>query len=157
MGRRRWASKKPFERKIREIILSVQIEKRYTKREIFTLYCNQIFFGHDAHGVEAAARLYLDKSASDVNLAEAALLAGIIQTPNRQSPFVNPAATEVRRNYVLDRMVEEGYVTQAEADEARTVPIEVKGRPGQIRIDRSALRRGGPAAPRGELRCAATL
>ena len=122
---------KTLERKIREIILSVQIEKRYTKREIFTLYCNQIFFGHDAHGVEAAARLYVNKSASDVNLAEAALLAGIIQTPNRQSPFVNPAAAEGRRHYVLDRMVEEGYITQAEADEARTVPIEVRGRPGR--------------------------
>ena len=124
-------AEKTWERKIREAILSVQIEKRYTKREILTLYCNQIFFGHDAHGVEAAARLYFGKSARDLDLEEAALLAGIIQTPNRQSPFVAPARAEGRRNYVLQRMAEEGYITQAEADEAQQRPIEVKGRLGR--------------------------
>ena len=122
---------KTWERKIREAILSIQIEKRYTKREILTLYCNQIFFGHDAHGVEAAARLYFDKSAMDLELEEAALLAGIIQTPNRQSPFVNPARAEGRRNYVLQRMADEGYLTQAEADKAKQKPLEVTRRPGQ--------------------------
>ena len=122
---------KTWERKIREAILSIQIEKRYTKREILTLYCNQIFFGHDAHGVEAAARLYFDKSARDLELEEAALLAGIIQTPNRQSPFVNPARAEGRRNYVLQRMADEGYLTQTEADKAKQRPLEVTRRPGQ--------------------------
>ena len=122
---------KTWDRKIREAILSIQIEKRYTKREILTLYCNQIFFGHDAHGVEAAARLYFDKSARDLELEEAALLAGIIQTPNRQSPFVNPARAEGRRNYVLQRMADEGYLTQTEADKAKQRPLEVTRRPGQ--------------------------
>ena len=122
---------KTWNRKIREAILSIQIEKRYTKREILTLYCNQIFFGHDAHGVEAAARLYFDKSARDLELEEAALLAGIIQTPNRQSPFVNPARAEGRRNYVLQRMADEGYLTQTEADKAKQRPLEVTRRPGQ--------------------------
>ena len=122
---------KTWDRKIREAILSILIEKRYTKREILTLYCNQIFFGHDAHGVEAAARLYFDKSARDLELEEAALLAGIIQTPNRQSPFVNPARAEGRRNYVLQRMADEGYLTQTEADKAKQRPLEVTRRPGQ--------------------------
>ena len=122
---------KTWDRKIREAILSIKIEKRYTKREILTLYCNQIFFGHDAHGVEAAARLYFDKSARDLELEEAALLAGIIQTPNRQSPFVNPARAEGRRNYVLQRMADEGYLTQTEADKAKQRPLEVTRRPGQ--------------------------
>src|SRR5262249_4486832 len=77
------------ERKIREALVAIQIEKRYTKREIFTFYANHILFGHGTYGVEAAARLYFNKSAKDVSLEEAAMLAGIIQSPGRQSPFVN--------------------------------------------------------------------
>ena len=69
------------ERKIKEILVAIQIEKRYTKREILTFYCNQIHFGHGTHGVEAAARLYFGKRAKDVTLEEAAMIAGIIQTP----------------------------------------------------------------------------
>ena len=80
---------KTWERKIKELLLTFQIEKRYTKREILTLYCNQVLFGHGAFGVEAASRMYFDKSADELDLAEASLLAGIIQLPARQSPFVN--------------------------------------------------------------------
>ncbi len=130
-GAAQLGSQKTWERKIREAMLSVQIEKRYTKREILTLYCNQIFFGHDAHGVEAAARLYFGKSSRDVDLEEAALLAGIIQTPNRQSPFVNQTRATRRRNYVLQRMADEGYITQSDADKAKQNPIKVKHRFGR--------------------------
>ena len=70
-----------------EAIVAIQIEKRYTKREILTLYANQMLFGHGTYGVEAAARLYFAKSAKDLTLEEAALLAGIIQSPARQSPL----------------------------------------------------------------------
>ena len=79
-----------FERKIKEAIVAVQLEKRYTKREIFTFYANHVTMGHGAYGVEAGARLYFDTSAKDVTLEEAATIAAILQTPARLSPFVNP-------------------------------------------------------------------
>lgn len=114
-----------LERKIKEALVALQIEKRYTKREIFTFYANHIHFGHGTYGVESAARLYFDKSARDVTLEEAALLAGIIQLPARQSPFVNLDAAMARRNYALQRMADEGYVTQEEANEAQARAIVV--------------------------------
>jgi penicillin-binding protein 1A len=118
------------ERKIKEIIVAIQIEKRYTKREIFTFYANQINFGHGAYGVEAASRMYFAKSAKDLTLDEAAAIAAIIQTPARLSPFVNPDRTLARRNnYVLPRMVAEGLVTQAEADTAAAKPLVLRGQP----------------------------
>ncbi len=120
---------KSFARKIKELIVSVHIEKRYTKREIFTLYCNQIYMGHGAHGMEAAARLYFGKSAKDVNLEEAAVMAAVIQRPSDISPYVNmDRALRRRNNYVLGRMVDEGFITAAEADEARARPIVLGGR-----------------------------
>ena len=124
-----------LERKIKEAIVALQIEKRYTKREILTLYANQVLFGHGTYGIESASRLYFAKSAKDLNLEEAALLAGIVQSPARQSPFVNPDAAARRRNYVLQRMTEEGYVTAEEAEAARKAPIQLRGRlqqPGSI-------------------------
>src|SRR6266550_8500691 len=78
---------KLFDRKVREWILAIQIEKRYTKKEIFTIYCNQMYLGHGAYGIEAAARLYFDKTNKQLTLEEAALIAGIFQIPERQSPF----------------------------------------------------------------------
>src|SRR5713226_1196946 len=92
---------KSFERKIKEAILAIQIEKRYTKREIFTIYCNQMYLGHGAYGVEAASRLYFNKSNRQLSLEEAALVAGIFQTPERQSPFVDMKRAMQRRNVVL--------------------------------------------------------
>ncbi len=118
---------KTWERKIKEAMLAIQIEKRYTKREIFTLYCNQMYFGHGVYGVEAAARLYFGKSAKDVNLEEAALIAGILQGNVRQSPYVNKDAAMRRRNYALGRMAEVGFITQAEANAAKKKPIVVRG------------------------------
>ena len=117
------------ERKIKEAIVAMQIEKRYTKREIFTFYANEVLFGHGTYGVEAAARLYFGKSAKTVSLEEAALLAGIIQSPARQSPYVNLDAAMNRRNYVLQRMAEDGYISQAEADAAKKRPIVTRGQP----------------------------
>ncbi len=91
--------------------VAIEIEKRYTKREIFTFYANQINLGHGAYGVEAAARMYFSKSAKDVTLEEAATLAAIIQTPARLSPFVDLERNRYWRNYVLRRMAAEGYIT----------------------------------------------
>jgi len=115
-----------LERKIREAILAVQLERRFTKKEIFTLYANQVPL-HGAYGVEAGARMYFGKSAKDVTLDEAATIAAIIQTPARLSPFVNPERTLARRNnYVLPRMAEEGFVTRQAAEDAAKKPLELR-------------------------------
>src|SRR5438874_368258 len=122
---------KSFERKVREMILAIQIEKRYTKKEIFTIYCNQMYLGHGAYGVEAASRLYFNKSNKQLSLEEAALVAGIFQTPERQSPFVDMRRATQRRNVVLQRMSDERYLTQAQADAAKGRPIVTRGAPSQ--------------------------
>ncbi len=120
---------KSWERKIKEALLAMQIEKRYTKREIFTLYCNQMYFGHGVYGVESASRLYFGKSARDLNVEEAALIAGILQGNVRQSPYVNMDAALRRRNYTLGRMAEVGFITAQEAEEAKKEPIVLRGEP----------------------------
>lgn len=122
---------KTWERKVKEALLAVQIEKRYTKQEIFTLYCNQMYFGHGAYGVEAAAQLYFGKSVKDLGLEEAALIAGILQGNVRQSPYVNPEAARRRRNYTLDRMAAEGFVTANDAAVAKELPIVTRGDPSR--------------------------
>ncbi|HJZ71177.1 MAG TPA: PBP1A family penicillin-binding protein [Vicinamibacterales bacterium] len=122
---------KSFERKIREMILAIQIEKRYTKKEIFTIYCNQMYLGHGAYGVEAASRLYFNKTNKQLSLEEAALIAGIFQTPERQSPFVDMKRAVARRNVVLQRMADERYITQQVADAAKQQPIVTRGAPNQ--------------------------
>jgi penicillin-binding protein 1A len=124
-------NEKSFERKIREAILAIQIERRYTKKEIFTIYCNQMYLGHGAYGVEAAARLYFNKSNKELSLEEAALIAGLFQRPERQSPFVDMKRATQRRNVVLQRMADEGYVQQREADAAKQKPIVTRGQPTQ--------------------------
>ena len=122
---------KLLERKVREAILALQIEKRYTKKEIFTIYCNQMYLGHGAYGVEAASRLYFNKSNKQLNLEEAALIAGIFQTPERQSPFVDMKRATQRRNIVLQRMADEHYITQDQAEAAKKKPIVTRGAPTQ--------------------------
>ena len=117
------------ERKIKEALLSVQIEKRYTKAEILTMYCNQMPFGHRAYGVEAAAQLYFAKPAKDLTLEEAALIAGIIQSPARQNPYASMDQARYRRNHTLDRMATEGFITAADAEAAKKTPIVVRGAP----------------------------
>jgi len=115
------------ERKIKEWLVAIEIEKRFTKPEIFTLYANQINLGHGAYGVESASRMYFDKSAKELTLEEAAVIAAIIQTPSRLSPFVNPKATLTRRNFVLQRMAEEGYISEDEARDAQQRPLVLQG------------------------------
>lgn len=118
---------KTFERKIREAILALQIEKRYTKREIFTFYCNQIYLGHGAYGVEAAAHLYFNKPAKEITLGEAATIAALIQAPSRLSPFVNMERSQRRRDYVLNRMAAENFVTHEKAEEEKQSPLVLHG------------------------------
>ena len=106
-----------FERKIQEVLLSFWLEHKFTKDQILAMYLNRVFFGSNAYGVEAASRRYFNKSAREVNLGEAALLAGLLKAPSRLSPARDPAAAEARAQVVLGTMEEEGYIT---ADEIKT-------------------------------------
>jgi penicillin-binding protein 1A len=122
---------KTWQRKLVEAYYTFLIEKRYTKREILALYANQMWLGtarHAAHGVEAAAQLLFGKSARDLDVGEAALIAGIIQSPARQNPLVNMERATERRNYALGRMAAEGYITEALAATEMAKPIELAPR-----------------------------
>ncbi len=105
-------------RKLKEATLAYRIEKNLSKENILELYLNKIYFGHGAYGVEMAARVYFGKSISDVNLAEAALLASIIKAPSRYSPYSNLDRAKQRQYLVLKRMTDERYITKEQADEA---------------------------------------
>lgn len=113
-----------IKRKLKEMLLAIDIEKRLSKDQILTLYANMVYLGRGAYGVEAASRLYFGKAARDLDLAQAALLAGMIQNPERRwSPIKNPAGTTQRRNYVLDRMLALGFIDRAAHDEAVKEPL----------------------------------
>ncbi|MBU3949231.1 MAG: PBP1A family penicillin-binding protein [Proteobacteria bacterium] len=119
---------KSYKRKINEAILAYKIDKTFSKDEILYLYLNQIYFGNGAYGVEAAAEKYFGKSASELNLAECALLAGLPQAPSRYSPYRNMDKSKQRQIYVLDRMLEEGYITKDQLKQALDTQIEIKQR-----------------------------
>jgi len=111
-------------RKLVEWVLAIQIEKRYSKEKIFEMYCNQFNLGHGAYGIEAAAHLFFGKSVSDLTLEEGAMIAGIFRGPSRYSPYNAVELTLNRRNHVLARMVEEGYLDKALAEAAKQQPLD---------------------------------
>jgi penicillin-binding protein 1A len=119
---------KTYERKLKEIILAFQIEKNFTKEEILTFYCNQVYFGHGNYGVEATSQFLFSKSIKDLTLADAALVAGLPQNPARLSPLEHPDRALQRRNHVLDRMAEEKYVSPEEAERAKGEPLNLRVR-----------------------------
>src|SRR6266478_144435 len=110
-------------RKILEAMVALRIEQKFTKQQILELYINRIYFGSGCYGVETASQAYSGKNASKLNLAEAALLAGLIRSPNRFSPLKNPEGAAVQRNAVLDRMVELKNLSPAEAEQAKMAKI----------------------------------
>jgi penicillin-binding protein 1A len=118
-------------RKIKEALVAIQIEKRYTKEEILTMYCNKVPWGNRTYGVEAASQLYFGKPARDLTLDEAATIAGMLPAPARLNPYSDIEASARRRAYTLDRMVEEGYVTADDAAAAKERPIVTRGEPSQ--------------------------
>ncbi len=118
--------KRTIKRKIKEALLAIKIEKTFDKRKILELYLNQIYLGNGAYGVEAASRVYFGKSVKDITLEEAALLAGLPKAPSRFNPFVNPKLAKTRRDYVLRRMLEDGYITREEYETAVSKPIIVQ-------------------------------
>ena len=117
-----------YERKLKEAILAYRIEKKFTKDDILFLYLNQIYLGHGAYGVEAAAENYFGKHAQDLNLAECAMLAGLPQAPSRYSPFRFPDRAKQRQIYTLNRMKEEGMVSNMAVTEAIDMELDIKPR-----------------------------
>ncbi|WP_300671637.1 penicillin-binding protein 1A [Desulfoluna sp.] len=117
-----------YTRKIKEAILAYRLDKSFAKNEVLYLYLNQIYLGHGAYGVEAAAENYFGKKSKDLNLAECAILAGLPQAPSRYSPFRYKEKAKQRQIYVLNRMVEEGYITNIDATEAINTPLDIKPR-----------------------------
>ncbi len=114
-----------FHRKIQEIILAIQIERRFTKAQIFTLYANQIFLGHGVYGFEAASEYYFNKPAKDLTLEEAALLAGLPKGPGSYSPINHPDKALKRRNLVINSLLEDGKITAAQAAAAKVKPLQL--------------------------------
>jgi penicillin-binding protein 1A len=114
-----------FHRKVQEAMLAIQIERRFTKPQIFTLYANQIFLGHGVYGFEAASEFYFSKPARQLTLPEAALLAGLPKGPGVYSPINHPDRALKRRNLVINAMLEDGKITAAQAEDARSAPLEL--------------------------------
>jgi penicillin-binding protein 1A len=114
-----------FHRKVQEAMLAIQIERRFTKPQIFTLYANQIFLGHGVYGFEAASEYYFSKPARKLTLAEAALLAGLPKGPGIYSPINHPDRSLRRRTLVINAMLEDGKITAAQAADARSVPLDL--------------------------------
>jgi penicillin-binding protein 1A len=123
-----------FYRKVQEALLAIQIERRFTKPQIFTLYANQIFLGHGAYGYQAASEYYFSKPAKKLTLEEAALLAGLPKAPQYYSPITHPERALKRRNLVLNAMLEDGKITAAQAAEAKSKPIALN-----LQKDQNAL------------------
>src|SRR5438874_3200059 len=111
-------------RKIKEALLALRIERAYSKDKILELYLNQIYLGLGAYGVAAASLLYFDKSVHELTVAEAAYLAALPKGPNNYNPFRRRDEAIARRNYVIDRMAEDGYITAAQAEKAKKDPLE---------------------------------
>lgn len=113
-------------RKVREIFLSVQIERAFSKQEILQMYLNEIYFGEGAYGVKAAAKKYFNKDLSELTLGESAMLVGVIPLPSRYNPFAHPETAKQRRALVLNSMQEMGFITPEEAKTAKEEPLPEK-------------------------------
>ncbi|HEX7166966.1 MAG TPA: PBP1A family penicillin-binding protein [Acidimicrobiales bacterium] len=116
-------NERTYDRKAKEAVLALRIEQEYSKEEILERYLNTVYFGAGAHGVVAAAERFFARPLAELGVAEAALLAGLISSPQTFDPFKHPQRAQARREHVLDRMVALGYVARAEADAAKAVPL----------------------------------
>lgn len=129
------SSEKTAKRKIREIILAIELERRYSKDQILEWYLNQIPFGQNAYGVEAASQVYFNKPVSKISVGEAATLAALIKAPYRLSPYNEKGRKELlaRRDYILDRMVKKGYLSPEKAEEAKKEEIKFAERKTELK------------------------
>lgn len=128
---------KTYERKIREIFVSLQIERELSKDDILSLYINKIFLGHRAYGFAAAAHVYYGKSLSELTLAQLAMLAGLPKAPSAYNPATDPTKARQRRHYVLGRMLELGYITDEQHQRADTAPVDVTLESTNIELEAS--------------------
>lgn len=119
------SSEKTFTRKLRDILLALEMEKNLSKEDILYLYLNQIYFGQGAYGIEQAAQVYYRKTVSQLTLPEMAILAGLPQAPSRYSPVNNPLRAKERQNYVLHRMADVGFITKEQAKEAVQLTVKI--------------------------------
>ncbi|WP_179403874.1 penicillin-binding protein 1A [Burkholderia guangdongensis] len=128
------SSEKTYTRKIYEMLLAYKIERALTKDQILELYMNQIYLGQRAYGFAAAARVYFGEDLKDVTLAQAAMLAGLPKAPSAYNPIVNPKRAKVRQEYILKRMLELGYITQAQYQQAIDEPIRTRTPGNQYQV-----------------------
>jgi penicillin-binding protein 1A len=126
---------KSFQRKLAELLLAMHLESKFSKEQIFELYQNRIFFGHQAYGVAAAAKIYYNTNVHDLSLAQMATLAGIPQAPSAHNPITRPDKAVARRAYVLGRMLTLGWITQAEHDAANVAAEDAHLTPVKIEVD----------------------
>lgn len=117
-------NEKTFQRKINEIAYALELEKKYTKDQIMEAYLNTVLFGSNIYGIKMASRYYFDKSPKDITINEAAILAGMIQLPNYYNPLKNPQESTKRKNLVLRRMCEEGYISSSDYEYYTQIPVE---------------------------------
>lgn len=122
-------AEKSFRRKIKEAILATRLERQFSKEEILWLYVNHVYLGHQAHGVQAAAQNYFGKNVWELNLAEAAMIAGLPKAPSKYDPYRFPAEARQRMKYVLKRMVEMNYISQKEMDQALAFDLKTQPLP----------------------------
>lgn len=127
--------KKTFLRKFKEILLAMKIDRELPKETILELYLNKIYLGNRAYGVGAAAQIYFGKSLKELSLAEMAMIAGLPQAPSTQNPIVNPKAAKKRRDHVLDRMLEEGFITAAQHKQAIIEPVRTSYHGANIEVN----------------------
>ena len=127
-----------FERKLQELILARRLEQSLTKREILELYLNEIYLGHGCYGIEEASRFYFGKSVTEVDLGQAAILAGLPKAPSRDSPIDNPAGAKKRQTYVLQQMVRRGWALEGDAQAFIDAPLDVVDREDRPRVELGA-------------------
>ena len=120
------STEKTFERKIKDMLFAIQIERTYSKEEIFTFYCNQIYMGHNRYGVAAAANFYFQKSLKELSYSEAGVLAGLIRSPVHNSPINHPEHAMSRRNLVLRRAHDEGFISTETYRDSLQEPLQLK-------------------------------
>ena len=120
------STEKTFTRKIYEILLALKIERQLSKEQILELYMNQIYLGQRAFGFASASEIYFGKPLKDVTVAEAAMLAGLPKAPSAYNPIVNPKRATIRQLHIIDRMLENGFITQAQHDAAREQPLHYR-------------------------------
>ncbi|ELU00803.1 hypothetical protein CAPTEDRAFT_185311, partial [Capitella teleta] len=124
-----------FSRKFNEILLALQIEQQLSKDEIFELYLNKIYLGNRSYGVESAAQVYYGKSINELNLAQIAMIAGLPKAPSRYNPINDPKRAMIRRDWILGRMKDLGYVTPEEYSEAVNQPVTASYHGAKVELE----------------------